>query len=77
MDLELTDKVAIITGSSRGLGLAAARALLAEGCRVALSARGAEALNAAAATFVSGGTLRDRVIAVQADVSTPEGASSS
>ena len=36
----LTDKVAIVTGSSKGLGLASARALVAEGCRVAVCARG-------------------------------------
>ena len=36
MNLELTDKVALITGSSRGLGLASAVALAAEGCRVML-----------------------------------------
>ena len=40
MDLGLRDKVAIITGSSRGLGLATARALVAEGCHVSISARG-------------------------------------
>ena len=40
MDLGLTDKVAIITGSSRGLGLASATALAAEGCRVCICARG-------------------------------------
>jgi 3-oxoacyl-[acyl-carrier protein] reductase len=36
MDLGLTDKVALVTGSSRGLGLASARALVAENCRVCL-----------------------------------------
>jgi 3-oxoacyl-[acyl-carrier protein] reductase len=70
MNLELNGKVAIVTGSSRGLGLAAARALAAEGCRVTLCARGADALNAAAAAI---GT-RDRVLTVPADVSTREGA---
>ena len=40
MDLGLHDKVAIVTGSSRGLGLASARALVAEGCHVCISARG-------------------------------------
>ena len=48
MDLELRDKVAIVTGSSRGLGLASARALLEEGCRVTICARGRERLIAAA-----------------------------
>ena len=48
MDLLLTDKVAIVTGSSRGLGRASALALAAEGCRVTLCARGAEELREAA-----------------------------
>jgi 3-oxoacyl-[acyl-carrier protein] reductase len=73
MDLELTDKVAIVTGSSRGLGLASARALALEGCRVTVTARGAGALDRAAADLgVAAG--RDRVLAVAADVSTEAGA---
>jgi NAD(P)-dependent dehydrogenase (short-subunit alcohol dehydrogenase family) len=40
MDLELTGKRAIVTGGSRGIGLAVARALAAEGTRVAQVARG-------------------------------------
>ena len=48
MDLGLTDKVAVITGSSRGLGLASARALVAEGCRVCICARGGAQLAEAA-----------------------------
>ena len=48
MDLQLKGKSAIITGSSKGLGLASAKALVAEGCRVCLCARGAEALDQAA-----------------------------
>ncbi len=70
MNLELTDRVAIVTGSSRGLGLAAARALHAEGARVVLCARGRDALEASAASLGGG----ERVRAVVADVSTPEGA---
>jgi len=31
MDLDLKDQVAVVTGSSKGLGLASARALIAEG----------------------------------------------
>ena len=48
MNLGLQDKVAIITGSSRGLGLASAKALAAEGCRVTLCARTEATLHAAA-----------------------------
>jgi 3-oxoacyl-[acyl-carrier protein] reductase len=70
MDLQLHNKAAIVTGSSRGLGLASARALAAEGCRVCLCARGAEALERAAEELRGGA----RVIAVPADLSTPEGA---
>lgn len=40
----LTGKVAIVTGASRGIGLGIARRLVAEGARVALTARGADAL---------------------------------
>src|SRR5581483_952325 len=75
MDLHLTDKVAVISGSSKGLGFAAARALLDEGARVAISGRTKTALDAAAAALASDGGA-GRVLAVQADVSTPAGAGS-
>src|SRR6516162_5662387 len=42
MDLELKDKVAVITGGSIGIGLAVAEALAAEGVNLVLAARGAE-----------------------------------
>lgn len=73
MDLQLTDKVAIVTGSSKGLGLAAAKALVAEGCRVVLSARGADALRHAAGILGQNAPRSDAVLAVQADVATPQG----
>ena len=72
MDLQLTDRIALVTGSSRGLGLASARALLAEGCRVAICARGAERLDEAAAALRRDNGA-DRVLAVQADLSAADG----
>jgi 3-oxoacyl-[acyl-carrier protein] reductase len=72
MNLHLTDKVAIITGSSRGLGLASAQALAAEGARVCLCARGAEALDGAAAA-IRAVSAPGRVIAVAADLATENG----
>src|SRR5690606_2875442 len=66
MNLELGGKVAIVTGSSRGLGLASARALNAEGARVVLCARTVGPLAAAAASL----PRPDDAVAVMADVST-------
>jgi 3-oxoacyl-[acyl-carrier protein] reductase len=73
MNLELTDKVAVVTGSSRGLGLASAMALAAEGCRVCVCARGEERLAAAVAEVGAAAGAPGRVIGVQADVATVEG----
>jgi NAD(P)-dependent dehydrogenase (short-subunit alcohol dehydrogenase family) len=49
MDLELTGKRAIVTGGSRGIGKAVARALAGEGTRVVIVARDAQALAQSAA----------------------------
>ena len=73
MDLSLTDKVALVTGSSRGLGLASARALVAEGCRVCICARGAERLAEAALEVEASARRPNMVAAVQADLSTSAG----
>jgi 3-oxoacyl-[acyl-carrier protein] reductase len=73
MDLNLRDKVALITGSSRGLGLASAHALVAEGCRVTLCARGTERLEQAAAEVRAAARAPGDVLAVAADVATPDG----
>ena len=48
MDLGLKDRVYVVTGASRGLGLASAQALVAEGARVVLCSRDDESLAAAA-----------------------------
>jgi len=73
MDLQLKDKVAIVTGSTRGLGFSTARALLAEGCNVTICARGEERIAQAVAELreLPGGT--ERILAIQADVSTDKG----
>ena len=47
MDLELAGRVYIVSGGTRGLGLATARQLVAEGGRVVVSGRGADAVAAA------------------------------
>lgn len=48
MDLNLNDKVALVTGGSQGIGKAIARGLAREGCRVAIVSRRQAALDAAA-----------------------------
>ena len=73
MNLGLQDKVAIITGSSRGLGLASAKALAAEGCRVTLCARTEATLHAAAREVAPLAGGDDRVLTVTADLSRAEG----
>ena len=72
MDLGLQDKVALVTGSSRGLGLASAKALAAEGARVMLTARGAEQL-ARAADEVTALANADAVRTTVADLATADG----
>ncbi|HEX2913034.1 MAG TPA: SDR family oxidoreductase [Chloroflexia bacterium] len=49
MDLGLQDKVALVTGGSRGIGKAIVRGLAAEGCKVAFTGRTVETLEKAAA----------------------------
>jgi 3-oxoacyl-[acyl-carrier protein] reductase len=73
MDLELTGKVAVVTGSTRGLGFATASALVAEGCSVTICARGEAGLAEATAKLRALPDADDRVLALQADVSTDKG----
>jgi 3-oxoacyl-[acyl-carrier protein] reductase len=74
MDLGLYNKVAVVTGSSRGLGLASARSLAAEGCRVCLCARGEACLHEAAEEIAAIAGGADRVLPLVADVSSADGA---
>src|SRR3569832_1559229 len=75
MDLGLAGKIAIVTGSSRGLGLAGARALATEGCRVVICGRTGATLDAEAGQLATLASA-DHVRAVRADVSTPGGIAS-
>jgi NAD(P)-dependent dehydrogenase (short-subunit alcohol dehydrogenase family) len=68
MDLGLHGRRALITGGSRGIGLAVAEALAAEGAAVGLIARGAEGLAAAARHLEARGA---RVATARADVTDP------
>jgi 3-oxoacyl-[acyl-carrier protein] reductase len=73
MDLGLSDKVALVTGSSRGLGLASAMSLAREGCRVMLSARGADRLAHAVDEVGAVAESADAVRSVAVDLSTADG----
>ncbi len=73
MDLGLTDRIAIVTGSSRGLGLASATALAAEGCLVTLCGRTESTLRDAARAVALAAGGEDRVLSVRADVSRSDG----
>jgi 3-oxoacyl-[acyl-carrier protein] reductase len=69
MNLDLAGKVALVTGSSRGLGLASAMALVKEGCHVAISARGDARLQEAAGELREVAAEGATVLPIVADVS--------
>lgn len=66
MDLGLADRVVLVAGSSRGIGRAAARAFLKEGCRTAITGRDRASLYEAKAEFTAEFGA-ERVMAIQGD----------
>jgi NAD(P)-dependent dehydrogenase (short-subunit alcohol dehydrogenase family) len=75
MEISLQGRSAIVTGGSKGLGLAIATQFAAAGANVAIAARGREALDEAVKTIsgsgavAPGGNARGRVVATAGDVS--------
>jgi 3-oxoacyl-[acyl-carrier protein] reductase len=69
MDLGLRDRVYVVTGGTKGLGLATAEALVAEGARVVVSSRAQESIDAALARL---GDAAVGVAADNADPATPD-----
>jgi NAD(P)-dependent dehydrogenase (short-subunit alcohol dehydrogenase family) len=70
MDLGLKDKIAIVTGGSKGIGRAVAMAFLAEGMRVLVCARGQQDLDETVAA--AGPNAAGRIIAAAADLTQPD-----
>ena len=70
MDLGLKGQVVLITGASKGIGLESARTLVAEGCKVVVTARTAEPLERAVAELNEGGPGEAHGIA--GDMTRPE-----
>ncbi len=75
MDLGIAGKWALVCGASKGLGLGCAVALAREGAHVVMVARGAEALEAAAAALRADAALPagTQVLTVAADITSVEG----
>src|SRR3954447_16095527 len=68
VELGLEERACIVTGASRGIGLATARALCGEGAHVLLTARGEEALaDAVEACAEAGGRAEGVAVDIRAD----------
>lgn len=75
MDLELAGKHILITGGSKGIGLACARGFLQEGARVSLVARNEDVLKAAALSLADARPDAERLVATYAcDLGDPQAA---
>lgn len=66
MDLGIRDRVAVVTAASKGLGLASAKALAADGAKVVITSRSADHLDAAAAE------IEGEVLPVVGDMNDPD-----
>jgi 3-oxoacyl-[acyl-carrier protein] reductase len=74
MELGLKGKVALVTGSSKGIGFAIAAALAREGCKVVLNGRHSTDLDSAAAQICTSGAAREALHSVASDVAAAGGA---
>jgi len=68
MNLDLQDRVYIVSGASRGLGFATAEELVADGARVVIASRHQDSIDTAAIALEA----PNRVVAVAADLGDPQ-----